>query len=233
MILLIDNYDSFTYNLARYLRRLGMCVRVLRNDSLELPVVAEACEAIVISPGPCGPDQAGQSIWAVKQFSGTKPILGICLGHQAIAQAFGGRIIRARKPIHGRALPIHMLSHPLFAGIAPKTGFARYHSLVVEKSSLPDCLRVIATGYSEDSEKSANKLTSKLVSKLTSEGSSEIMALEHRQHPTYGVQFHPESVLSTSGYRLLANFLSISGFGSPHSLPEPDLVLPASISDRE
>jgi anthranilate synthase/aminodeoxychorismate synthase-like glutamine amidotransferase len=218
MILLIDNYDSFTYNLSRYLIRLGVSVRVLRNDCAEIESAAQDCQAIIISPGPCGPEQAGKSISVVRQFSGRVPILGVCLGHQVIAYAFGGRIIRARQPIHGKAFPIQMDQSPLFTGIPQFSCFARYHSLVVDRRDFPDGLQIIAV--SVDNPENREPLTS---SESAAEISAEIMAIAHRQHPTYGVQFHPESILSTAGYQLLANFLRISGIAPAERLPNSDL----------
>jgi para-aminobenzoate synthetase component 2 len=220
MILLIDNYDSFTFNLSRYLIRLGTTVCVLRNDSADIGSAAKKCTAIVISPGPCGPEQAGQSISLVRQFNGLKPILGVCLGHQVIAHALGGRIIRATRPVHGKAYEIKMESHPLFSGIPQFSCFARYHSLIVDPNNLPTNLQIIAKSYRAAGESNETKATSNCL--------DEIMAIGHQTHPTYGVQFHPESVLSPMGYRLLANFLTISGIETPKELPSADFDAVAS-----
>jgi anthranilate synthase component II len=200
VICLIDNYDSFTYNLRRYFRRLECEVTVVRNDSSRMDGVVEASRAVVISPGPKRPDDAGRCLQVVREISGHKPILGICLGHQIICQAFGARIVRAMRPMHGRTSEMHFKPSRIFEGIEDLTPFARYHSLVAEPNSLPSQLRVVAES-----------------------GSGEVMAVEHVDHVTIGVQFHPESVLSTAGYRLLANFLRIAGLPSPDSLPEVDL----------
>lgn len=223
MILLIDNYDSFTHNLARYLRRLQQDVHVLRNDSPDLETVASSCQAIVISPGPCGPDRAGKCTQMIQQWSGRVPILGVCLGHQALCHAYGGRIIRAARPIHGQALPVQLLPSSLFEGIDSGVRFARYHSLVADPLSLPSCLRVIA--YSQpDPFAAASSVSS------PAPWQPEIMAVQHIQHPTFGVQFHPESVLSVDGYRLLANFLDLQQPSTPRPLPKSDLSDPDQLS---
>jgi anthranilate synthase/aminodeoxychorismate synthase-like glutamine amidotransferase len=211
MILLIDNYDSFTHNLARYLRRLQVDVQILRNDVSELDSVATRATAIVISPGPCGPLQAGQSVTTVQRWSGRIPILGICLGHQVICHAFGGNIVRASRPIHGQAFPIDIRSSDLFTGIPSGTCFARYHSLIAEESSLPKCLEVTATCQTPQRGVAGSSVV-------------EVMAVQHRQHPTFGVQFHPESILSEAGYQLLANFLAKCGWQPPQTLPSLDLT---------
>ncbi|PWR24430.1 anthranilate synthase component II [Zavarzinia aquatilis] len=183
-ILVIDNYDSFVFNIARYLRELGAEVAVLRNDAISLAgVEAMAPDAIVISPGPCAPDQAGVSLDVVRGLSGRLPILGVCLGHQCIGQAFGGRIARARRPLHGQATGIAHEGRGLFAGLPSPLKVGRYHSLVVELSG-EEPLSVTAR---------------------SDEG--EVMALAHAEHPTFGVQFHPESVLTEGGHALLRNFL--------------------------
>ncbi len=228
MVLLIDNYDSFAHNLARYLRRLDVEVLVLRNDAKELFEVASQSSAIVISPGPCGPDQSGQCIRLVQRFSGQIPILGVCLGHQIICQAFGGRVVRASRPIHGRAMPIRVLDSPLFQGLSSTVRFARYHSLIADWASLPDCLRVIASSLPDVEEcDQFDELASWSVDDrpemVPVEFTPEIMAVEHVEHPTFGVQFHPESILSEDGYRLLSNFLVLCGTPRPGKLPESDL----------
>ncbi len=189
MILVIDNYDSFVHNLARYLVLLGGEVRVVRNDAIAVAAIRDlAPAAIVLSPGPCTPDEAGITCDVLRQLSGTLPILGVCLGHQAIGSVFGGRTVRARFPLHGQASPIHHAGSRLFAGLPDPLTVGRYHSLIVEPSAeLDEALRVDAR---------------------SAEG--EIMALSHRSHPTYGVQFHPESVLTPCGLDLLRNFLALA-----------------------
>lgn len=212
MIVLIDNYDSFLHNLARYLRRLGQEVCVRRNDAGDLMHVVAKAEAVVISPGPCDPDAAGDCLQVVDRFAAAKPMLGVCLGHQVICQAFGGTIERAEQPMHGRSSQVDLDASRLFCNIPTPQSFARYHSLVCAQDSLPDCLRVTARSASD----------------------SEIMAVEHTDLPIFGVQFHPESVLSQSGYQLLANFLSIAKLGqaeqsdSPAELPASDLTVEAN-----
>jgi anthranilate synthase/aminodeoxychorismate synthase-like glutamine amidotransferase len=187
-ILMIDNYDSFTYNLVQYLRELGPDVEVVRNDAITAEEAGTRGHlAIVISPGPGRPADAGITPEVVKTWSGRLPILGVCLGHQAIGEAFGGRIVRARRLMHGKTSPIRHGGHPLFAGIDSPFEATRYHSLVVDPGSVPAALDVIAT--SDD---------------------DEIMAFAHRAHPTYGVQFHPESILTLAGKPLLANFLRLA-----------------------
>ncbi|MCF4165560.1 aminodeoxychorismate/anthranilate synthase component II [Zavarzinia compransoris] len=184
MILVIDNYDSFVFNVARYLTELGAEVRVLRNDTVTPAAVeAMAPRALVISPGPLAPDRAGVSLDLVRAFSGRLPILGVCLGHQCVGQAFGGRVVRARRPLHGQATPVAHDGTGLFAGLPAPLTVGRYHSLVVELSG-DEPLTVTAT---------------------SAEG--EVMALAHAEHPTFGVQFHPESILTEGGHGLLRNFL--------------------------
>ncbi|MBX3422711.1 MAG: aminodeoxychorismate/anthranilate synthase component II [Pirellulaceae bacterium] len=230
MILLIDNYDSFIYNLARYLVRLGATVSVLRNDAPDLISAAEQSQAIVISPGPCGPDQAGQCLGIVQRYSGLRPILGVCLGHQIIVQAMGGKIIRAAYPIHGRALPIEFDDSPLFSGFPAVANMARYHSLVASPDQFPASLSIIARSRAEEISPAQQSLQvhSVHVGRMSQEISRqpqffpEIMAVQHRQHPTFGVQFHPESVLSPLGYQLLANFLVQCGSPRATQLPTPD-----------
>ncbi|MEZ6135464.1 MAG: aminodeoxychorismate/anthranilate synthase component II [Pirellulaceae bacterium] len=196
MILLVDNYDSFTFNLQRYLVRLDQSVCVLRNDAPQLDDLLSICSAIILSPGPKTPSEAGRCLEIVRHHSGRVPILGICLGHQVIFQAFGGTVVRAARPIHGRSMAMHFAASPLFVGIKQNSRFARYHSLVGDPHTLPPCLRVTATS-----------------------ATSEIMAIDHMTHPTFGIQFHPESVLSTDGYQLLANFLSVIGLQELGPLP--------------
>jgi len=185
MLLMIDNYDSFTYNLVQYLGELGEEITVVRNDEITLDTVQQLNPAgIVISPGPCTPSEAGVSLDLINRFSGKIPILGVCLGHQSIGQAFGGKIVRAEKVMHGKTSPVFHDGKGVFQGIANPFMATRYHSLVIERSSLPDCLTVSA---------------------WTEEG--EIMGVRHRTLPVEGVQFHPESVLSEHGHQLLENFL--------------------------
>jgi anthranilate synthase component 2 len=182
---MIDNYDSFTFNLVQYLGELGASVEVHRNDAIALEAIEAAHpDAIVISPGPCTPREAGISVPAVQRFAGTIPILGVCLGHQAIAAAYGGRIVRAERIMHGKTSPIHHDGCGVFAGLGDPFDATRYHSLVVEPASLPAELERTA---------------------WTTEG--EIMGLRHRTLAVEGVQFHPESILTGEGKRLLANFL--------------------------
>ncbi|HEY5313494.1 MAG TPA: aminodeoxychorismate/anthranilate synthase component II [Pirellulales bacterium] len=203
MILLIDNYDSFVFNLARYFQRLGHSVRVVRNDRIDAEGVRRLRPAaIVLSPGPCAPEQAGASIDIVRKLHTELPILGVCLGHQAIATALGGSVVRAREPVHGRASRVFHQDQGVLAGLANPFLACRYHSLVVDEASLPDVLEV--TGRTAD---------------------GVVMAIEHRQRPVVGLQFHPESILTQSGYRLLANFLHRAGLASfdPDALP-PELA---------
>ncbi|MCG5512253.1 anthranilate synthase component II [Ectothiorhodospira shaposhnikovii] len=190
MILMIDNYDSFTYNLVQYLGELGADVEVRRNDAITLDEIeAMAPERIFISPGPCAPDQAGISLAAIRHFAGRVPILGVCLGHQSIGQAFGGRIVHAREIMHGKTSLIHHKDMGVFRGLTDPFEATRYHSLVIEKSSLPDCLEV--TAWTE-----------------TPDGTlDEIMGVRHRTLDVEGVQFHPESILTQHGHDLLRNFL--------------------------
>ncbi|HET7552010.1 MAG TPA: aminodeoxychorismate/anthranilate synthase component II [Gemmatimonadaceae bacterium] len=185
MILLIDNYDSFVHNLARYTRELGGEPLVRRNDAVTLDEIAELAPShIIISPGPCSPAESGISTDIVRTFGATIPILGVCLGHQCIGAAYGGRIVRAGHVMHGKTSRIHHDGTGVFAGLPSPFIATRYHSLVIERASLPDALRVLAT--SED---------------------GEIMAVEHREHPVTGVQFHPESALTEHGYRMIDRFL--------------------------
>ncbi len=192
MVLVIDNYDSFTYNLVQYLLELGEEVIVHRNDEISLDRIREANpQQIVISPGPCTPNEAGISVDCIKEFGSSIPILGVCLGHQSIAQAFGGKIVRANKVMHGKTSSIKHDSRGVFANLEGSFVATRYHSLVVEDSSLPDCLEVSAWSNDEGSLK-------------------EIMAVRHRELFVEGVQFHPESILSEHGYQILKNFLDLS-----------------------
>lgn len=191
MILLIDNYDSFTFNVFQYLGELGADVSVVRNDEISLAQIERlAPEKIVISPGPCTPNEAGISLAAIEHFAGKIPLLGICLGHQALGQVFGGRVIRAKKVMHGKTSPIHHDGTGVFRNLPQPMVATRYHSLVVEWATLPDCLEVTAWTETPEGEK------------------EEIMGLRHRTLAVEGVQFHPESIFSPAGKRLLKNFLT-------------------------
>ena len=190
MLLMIDNYDSFTWNLVQYLQALGAEVRVERNDALSVDAIAKlAPERIVISPGPCTPNEAGVSLEVIERLGATTPILGVCLGHQGIGQAYGGKVIRAQRIMHGKTSAIRHEGRGVFAGLPDGYEATRYHSLVVEQASLPDCLEVTAWTEHDDGS------------------SEEIMGLRHRTHPVEGVQFHPESILTEHGHALLKNFL--------------------------
>ena len=190
MILVIDNYDSFTFNLVQYLGELGAAVAVRRNDEITVDDIgALEPSAIVISPGPCAPQQAGISVPAVRRWGSTIPTLGVCLGHQSIGEAYGGRVVRAGRVMHGKTSCVRHRATDLFAGIADPMQVMRYHSLVVESSSLPDDLVVLA--HAEDDP-------------------TEIHAMRHREHPVWGVQFHPESIMTPDGKRLLRNFLELA-----------------------
>ena len=192
MLLMIDNYDSFTYNLVQYLQELGEEVRVERNDALTVEQVAQLAPArIVISPGPCTPDEAGISVALIERLGPRIPILGVCLGHQSLGQAYGGRVVRAGRIMHGKTSPIHHQGLGVFAGLPSPFEATRYHSLVVEDATLPDCLEVTAWTEREDGVA----------------GREAIMGLRHREHPVEGVQFHPESILTQHGHAMLRNFL--------------------------
>ena len=190
MILMIDNYDSFTFNLVQYLQTLGAEVEVVRNDAMTVDEIGKlAPERIVISPGPCTPNEAGVSLEVIERLGRTTPILGVCLGHQGIGQAYGGRVVRAGRIMHGKTSPIRHRGEGVFARLPDGYEATRYHSLVVERDSLPEVLEVTAWTENED-------------------GSfEEIMGLRHREHPVEGVQFHPESILTEHGHALLKNFL--------------------------
>ena len=186
-VLVVDNYDSFVHNLARYFRELGQQVDVVRNDALTVTeIVSRRPDHLVISPGPCTPNEAGVSLAAIRELAGRVPILGVCLGHQCIGQAFGGTVGRAKRPMHGKTSRVTHRGTDLFADLTNPLTVTRYHSLVVEREGFPDCLEI--TGESED---------------------GEIMALRHRVLPIWGVQFHPEAVLTEHGHALLANFLAL------------------------
>lgn len=202
MLLLLDNYDSFVHNLARHFRRLGQETAVVRNDAIDVAAVrAMHPRAIVISPGPCTPSEAGCSVDVVRRLAGEIPILGVCLGHQAIAAAFGARIVRAAEPVHGRTSEIRHAGAGLFARVPSPLIVCRYHSLVVDERTLPGELEITAR---------------------TSDGAP--MALAHRTLPVVGVQFHPEAALTQHGYRILANFLQMAGIAACEPLPESEVV---------
>ncbi|KTT38401.1 anthranilate synthase component II [Pseudomonas oryzihabitans] len=194
MLLMLDNYDSFTYNLVQYLGELGAEVKVVRND--EVPVAALedlAPERIVVSPGPCTPNEAGISLATLERFAGKLPVLGVCLGHQSLGQAFGGEVVRAREPMHGKTSPVYHNGEGVFAGLPNPFTVTRYHSLVVKRETLPDCLEI--TAWTQHPDGSID----------------EIMGLRHREFMIEGVQFHPESILTEHGHDLLANFLKQQG----------------------
>jgi anthranilate synthase/aminodeoxychorismate synthase-like glutamine amidotransferase len=189
MILMIDNYDSFTHNLVQYLGEMGQELKVFRNDAITLEEIeALAPDRIVISPGPCTPNEAGVSVATIQRFAGRVPILGVCLGHQSMGQAFGGEVVRAGRLMHGKTSPIRHDGRTIFAGLPNPFEATRYHSLLVRRESLPECLEVSAE---------------------TAEG--EIMGLRHKELPVEGVQFHPESILTTHGKELLRNFIFAPG----------------------
>ncbi|WP_177419434.1 anthranilate synthase component II [endosymbiont of Lamellibrachia barhami] len=189
MLLMIDNYDSFTYNLVQYLGELGADVRVHRNDEISIDEIeALQPDHIVISPGPCTPAEAGISVEVIKTFAGRIPLLGVCLGHQSIGQAFGGRIVHAREVMHGKTSPIHHADSGVFSGLENPFEATRYHSLVIERSTLPDCLEI--TAWTEK----AGEL-------------DEIMGVRHKTLDVQGVQFHPESILTQHGHDMLRNFI--------------------------
>jgi len=197
VILLIDNYDSFVHNLARYFQRLGHPTRVVRNDALVPDDVSRwQPRAIVLSPGPCTPREAGCSLELIRRYQATIPLLGVCLGHQAIAAAFGARIVRAPEPMHGRVSPVFHDGQGVFAGLPSPFSACRYHSLVVDEGTLPPCLAVSA--------RTADQV---------------VMAIRHRERPVVGLQFHPEAILTSHGYGLLAAFLRLGGLSVPEVLP--------------
>jgi anthranilate synthase component 2 len=188
MLLMIDNYDSFTYNIVQYFGELGEEVQVYRNDRITLDEIEELGPArIVVSPGPCSPEEAGISVAAIRHFAGKIPLLGVCLGHQAIGAAFGGKVVRSSTLMHGKTSPIIHNGKGLFAGLPSPFNATRYHSLVVERASFPESLEI--TAWVEE---------------------GEIMGLQHRTLPVWGVQFHPESILTEGGMQILRNFLEIS-----------------------
>lgn len=190
MLLMIDNYDSFTYNVVQYLGELGAEVQVYRNDAIDIATIAKLQpDHIVVSPGPCSPNEAGISTAVIQHFAGSIPILGICLGHQSIGQVYGGKIVRAGKVMHGKVSKIHHNGSGVFTGLPSPFTATRYHSLVIERASLPSCLEL--TAWTQDAAGNME----------------EIMGVRHRQLAVEGVQFHPESILSEHGHQLLRNFL--------------------------
>ncbi len=216
MILLIDNYDSFVHNLARYVSRLGQETHVVRNDAITVEGIRRLQPAaIILSPGPCTPQEAGISVDVVRHLANEVPILGVCLGHQTIAAAFGADIVRAKEPVHGRASLVHHSGRGIFAGLPSPLTVGRYHSLVVAEETLPKELAVTAR---------------------TDDG--VVMALAHERLPVVGVQFHPESILTSGGYELLANFLRIAGVSVPEHIPSfstespPEQTAAASLPSR-
>lgn len=187
MLLIIDNYDSFTYNLVQYFGELGAEMKIVRNDALTVEKVRELkAERICISPGPCTPTEAGISCELIEKLGASIPILGVCLGHQSIGQVYGGEVVRGLKPVHGKTSPVLHEGKSVFAGLPSPFEATRYHSLIVSRESLPDCLEVTA---------------------WTADG--VIMGLQHKEHPVHGVQFHPESILTKDGKRILENFLEL------------------------
>jgi anthranilate synthase component 2 len=193
MLLMIDNYDSFTYNLVQYFGELGVEVQVFRNDQISITQMEKLNpEQIVISPGPCTPNEAGISVEAIRHFAGEKPILGVCLGHQSIGQAFGGKIVHAGAIMHGKTSMIRHKGIGVFREITNPFEATRYHSLVIEQQSLPECLEVTAWTETESGEL------------------DEIMGVRHKDYPIEGMQFHPESILTEHGHKLLQNFLELS-----------------------
>jgi anthranilate synthase component 2 len=189
MLLMIDNYDSFTYNLVQYLGEIGVEVRVVRNDEIGVADIAEMRpDHIVVSPGPCTPNEAGISVETIRTYAGRIPILGVCLGHQSIGQAFGGKIVHAREVMHGKTSPIHHADTGVFSGLENPFEATRYHSLVIEQATLPDCLEVTAWTQADGAM-------------------DEIMGVRHKELAVQGVQFHPESILTRHGHDLLRNFV--------------------------
>ena len=196
MFALIDNYDSFTYNLYHFLGELGAEVRVWRNDAITVDeLLAMNPQGVILSPGPCDPDQAGICLEMVERGAGRLPILGVCLGHQAIGQAFGGKVVRGPKPMHGKVSEVSHKGAGVFEGLPNNFEATRYHSLVVAREGLPDCLEVTAE---------------------TADGM--IMGMQHREHPVHGVQFHPESIASQHGHKLLGNFLRLAGHNATRAV---------------
>ncbi|MDO6765431.1 aminodeoxychorismate/anthranilate synthase component II [Agarivorans sp. 1_MG-2023] len=190
MLLIIDNYDSFTYNLYQYFSQLNVEVVVRRNDEISIEQIKQLAPShLLISPGPCSPNEAGISLAVIAEFSNTLPILGVCLGHQCIAQHFGGKVVRAAQAMHGKVRPVYHQQDSVFSGLANPMAVTRYHSLVVQANSLPECLEVTAWSHNDAGEK------------------HEIMGLKHKHLPIHAVQFHPESILTKQGLQLLSNFI--------------------------
>ncbi|NCU85807.1 MAG: aminodeoxychorismate/anthranilate synthase component II [Betaproteobacteria bacterium] len=195
MLLMIDNYDSFTYNLVQYFGELGQDVRVHRNDEITVEDIEHLQpDHIVVSPGPCTPNEAGISVATIQRFAGRIPILGVCLGHQSIGQAFGGQIIRAQQLMHGKTSPVHHNNTSVFSGLPNPFTATRYHSLVIERESIPECLEI--TAWTDD---------------------GEIMGVRHKTLAVEGVQFHPESILTEHGHAMLGNFVGVKWTGSAHA----------------
>ena len=192
MLLMIDNYDSFTYNLVQYFGELGEEILVYRNDKISIPEIeALSPERIVVSPGPCTPNEAGISLELIEHFKGKLPLLGVCLGHQSIGQTFGGRIVHAKEIMHGKTSEVHHNNSDVFSGLDNPFTATRYHSLVIEQETLPDCFEVTAWTQTEAGE------------------IDEIMGVKHKEYAISGVQFHPESILTSYGHELLKNFLDV------------------------
>jgi anthranilate synthase component 2 len=209
MLLMIDNYDSFTWNLVQYLQTLGAEVKVIRNDELSVAQIeALAPERIVISPGPCTPNEAGVSVEVIRQLGSRTPILGVCLGHQSLGQAYGGEVVRAKQIMHGKTSRIRHSDRGVFAGLPDRFEATRYHSLVVPRETLPDCLEITAwtEGVASDAGTSDKGALDEGI--FDEAVFDEIMGLRHREHPVEGVQFHPESILTEHGHALLQNFLA-------------------------
>ncbi|MBA4722630.1 MAG: aminodeoxychorismate/anthranilate synthase component II [Alcanivorax sp.] len=193
-VLMIDNYDSFTYNLVQYLQELGAEVLVHRNDKIDLAgMEAVGADRLMISPGPCSPNEAGISVEAIRHFAGKLPILGVCLGHQSLGQAFGGEVVRAGQVMHGKTSSVHHTGQGVFAGLPSPFTATRYHSLVVARETLPECFEITAWTENEQGEM------------------EEIMGMRHKELPLEGVQFHPESILTEHGHAMLKNFLEHGG----------------------
>jgi anthranilate synthase/aminodeoxychorismate synthase-like glutamine amidotransferase len=202
MILLLDNHDSFVYNLDRYLQQLGQNTLVVRSDAITVDAVSRlALDAILISPGPKAPDDAGCSLEVIRRMTNRVPILGVCLGHQAIGQAFGASIVRGFAPVHGKSSRIRHDGTALFEGLPNEIQVGRYHSLVIDPATLP--IDLVPTAWTAD---------------------GTIMAVQHQSHKTFGVQFHPESILTPDGYKILSNFLRLAGAQPSNQLPQPDLL---------